>query len=333
MEVCSSLSLLIHLSAHPLWQSVSCQVKIITRAYKGKQLESPAAAVAARVINWFCGLTVGTDLLQRKIKEPKTGNTHRKMYTSFFSSTSFPENFISYKTSNQFSTGYWPTIIFDFCWKSVNLCAEWVLIFSSNSQQEIQQVYFPKCWPIPIKSGVGGFPIQFKAVEGPWHTVGSLVSICLGPISERLLWLAVERITAREEKKKWLKQANNVVRRVHTEGSFHFSPSSHLNIPVREYIHNDMAIWNRSENKRKQSVVIKIGVKVVPNAALFTICNCWPRSSSYPLLNDECKLPPPAGLVSYCSSHRRRTEVLAVDLWCVQGPLFMPKSTWSEVKQ
>lgn len=45
---CSSLSLVILVSAHPLWQSVSCRVKIVTRAFEGKQQESPAVAVTAQ---------------------------------------------------------------------------------------------------------------------------------------------------------------------------------------------------------------------------------------------------------------------------------------------
>ena len=56
MEVASSLSLLMHLSAHPLWQSVSCQVKIVTRAWKGEQHESPAAASLLELLIDYVGL-------------------------------------------------------------------------------------------------------------------------------------------------------------------------------------------------------------------------------------------------------------------------------------
>ena len=70
------------------------------------------------------------------------------------------------------------------------------------------------------------------------------------PVSERNRsdWLfslsesVYEKINGSEENKQTTK-----VKRAHTEGSSHFSSSSHLIIPIHGYFHNDMAVWNEAK--------------------------------------------------------------------------------------
>ena len=70
------------------------------------------------------------------------------------------------------------------------------------------------------------------------------------PVGERNhsdWWFSLNESVHKKRNGREERKPTSKAKRAHTEGSSHFSSSSHLIIPIHGYFHSDMAIWNEAK--------------------------------------------------------------------------------------